>query len=128
MAYKTEDLIKKALIAIEAGELVFMDEVIALLPCSNKTFHNHKLHELQDIKDALELNRINIKQGLRNKWYKSDNATVQIALYKLIGSEDEYAKLATIKQDISNKDPVKIVFENVSKDYDIDKEGKPAKK
>lgn len=45
------------------------------------------------LKQALDDNKKTIKRGLRNKWFKSDNATVQVALYKLLADEDELAKL-----------------------------------
>lgn len=45
------------------------------------------------LKQALDDNKKTIKRGLRNKWFKSDNATVQVALYKLLADEDELARL-----------------------------------
>ena len=45
------------------------------------------------IKQALDDNKKTIKRGLRNKWYKNDNATTQVALYKLLADEDELARL-----------------------------------
>jgi hypothetical protein len=37
----------------------------------------------------LEKNKVQVKIGLRKKWYENDNPTCQIALYKLIANEDE---------------------------------------
>lgn len=45
------------------------------------------------LKQALDDNKKTIKRGLRNKWFKSNNATVQVALYKLLADEDELARL-----------------------------------
>lgn len=45
------------------------------------------------LKEALENNKKYIKRGLRNKWYKNDNATTQVALYKLLADDDELARL-----------------------------------
>lgn len=45
------------------------------------------------LKEALDNNKKYIKRGLRNKWYKNDNATTQVALYKLLADDDELAKL-----------------------------------
>lgn len=101
MAYRKKDLEKLALEAIANDEhVVTVDDVIAELPCSTRTFYNHKLHELPVIKDGLGQNRIKIKKYLRNKWKVSDNATVQIALYKLIGSEEEAERLNGSRQKI----------------------------
>lgn len=93
MAYNKADLEKQALEAIRANNLMFVTDVPAYLPCSMATFYNKKLEELESIKEALEQNRIKTKNGLRAKWYKNDNATTQIALYKLLANEDELRKL-----------------------------------
>lgn len=98
MAYSKVKLEKQATEAITKYKLVFDDEVIAYLPCSKTTYYAYKLNESNSIKEALTLNRIQIKGGLRKKWYDSDNATAQIALYKLIGSDDEAERLNGSKQ------------------------------
>ena len=55
--YKTEDLVKKTLAAVKKHKLMFIEHIIAYLPCSKETFYNHKLHELDAIKKAIEENR-----------------------------------------------------------------------
>lgn len=99
MAYKKADLERQALAAIKEHNLMFVTDVPTYLPCSVATFYNKKLEELESIKDALERNRVKVKNGLRAKWYKSDNPTVQIALYKLIGTEDEAHRLNGSRQE-----------------------------
>ena len=94
MAYKKETLIKKSLDAIKKYHLVFIDEIPAYLPCSLKTFYNFKLQELQTIKENLATNKIKLKQDLREKWYKSENATLQMAAYKLLSDDIERRALA----------------------------------
>ena len=108
MAYKTTDLIKKSLAAIEQRKLIFYDEIASYLPCSRATFYNHKLDKLDDIKDALEKNRDEIKSALRAKWYKSDNATLQIALMRLVCTDEERRKLAINYQEVTGKDGEKL--------------------
>ncbi len=61
--------------------------------CSSSTFYNHELEKLESIKDALRKNKIITKQALKQKWAQSDNATLQIALFKLICEDDERQKL-----------------------------------
>jgi len=102
MAFKKDELAEIAIKAITSKKLVFMDEVYAYLPCSRATFYNHKLEELDSIKGAIEKNRVDLKVGLRKKWYESENATVQIALYKLIGSEDESDRINSQKSKIDH--------------------------
>ena len=102
MAYKKAELEAQALKAIKDNNLMFVTDVPAYLPCTTKTFYNKELHELQAIKESLEQNRVKTKNGLRAKWYKSDNATVQIALYKLIGTEEEADRLNGSRQKIDH--------------------------
>ena len=94
MAYNKNDLVKKAIEAIEKHKLFFIEDVVTFLPCSKPTFYKHKLNEVDELKESLEKNKIDIKVSLRNKWYKSENATLQMALYKLLASEDERRRLS----------------------------------
>ena len=94
MAYKTEELEKQSLEAIEKYKLFFAEDLIAYLPCCSATFYNHKLEELETIKDALTKVKTEIKVSMRSKWYKSDNPTLQMGLMKLIGTDEERKKLS----------------------------------
>lgn len=102
MAYKTEELLKKAIEAIKEYDLIFIEEVVSFLPCSKPTLYKHKLDEVNELKELLEKNRINTKIFLRNKWRNSDNATLQMALYKLLASEAERKALAMEYHDHSS--------------------------
>jgi len=102
MAYKKEDLLKKAIEAIEKNNLVFMDEVCHYLPCSYKTMYDHKLHEVYELKNALEKNKTDKKKKLRDKWMNTDNATLQMALYKLLADDKERKKLSMQYQEIEH--------------------------
>ena len=94
MAYKTEDLKKKAIAAIKAHNLFFIEDVVVFLPCSKPTFYEHKLNEVNELSELLEKNRITVKLKLRKKWEDLDNATLQMALMKLICTDDERKRLA----------------------------------
>lgn len=97
MAYKTEDLFEQAISIIKDKRLFFIEDVVAFLPCSKPTFYEHfKLDsdEFNAIKDELEKNRIAIKSSMRKKWYDSDNATLQVALMKLICTDEERKALS----------------------------------
>ncbi len=93
MAYKKETLKKKALEAVEENGLYFLSQVISYLPCSERTFYYHELHILQELKDALEHNRIQAKKQMQKKWLDSDNPTLQLALYRLLSNDYEHMKL-----------------------------------
>jgi hypothetical protein len=111
MAYKKEDLIKKSLAAIKKHELIFIDEVVSYLPCHLATFYRLKCEECEDIKSALEVNRISTKAKLRKSWKKSDNAALNIALYKLCSTNKELDILTTQK----NKTEIKKANESKGK-------------
>ncbi len=77
-------------------DLLFVDDIIALLPISKPTFYRYfplDSPEMDKIKELLNENKVNIKSGLREKWYNSDNATTQLALYKLCSTTEEHRKL-----------------------------------
>ena len=97
MTYDTTKLEQQALEAINKYKLIWIEEVLSYLPCSKQTFYNHGLDLLDSIKDAILKNRTDLKVGLRKKWYESDNATTQIALYKLIGTDDESDRINSQK-------------------------------
>ncbi len=94
MAYDTTELKTQAVKAIIENDLYFISDVIACLPCSKQTFYDHGLDQLDDIKKELEKNRINAKMEMRKKWLKSDNATMQMGLMKLLSEDEELRKLS----------------------------------
>lgn len=102
MAYDVADLEKKALAAIKRHKLVFASDVVAYLPCSEKTYYNLELHQLQSIKEALDREKVSMKTKLRKRWLESDNPTLNVALYKLIGSEEEAHRLNGSRQQVDH--------------------------
>ena len=103
MAYKKADMIKQSLKAIKENELVFVEEIITFVPFNRATFYNHGLDKLDTIKKALADNRIKIKAGLRKDWRISKYPVLQIALYRLLATENEYDRLILQKVDHTSK-------------------------
>lgn len=101
MAYNKDELEKLALQAIKENGLVFDSEVWAYIGISEKTYYNHQLQELQTIKESLRKNRITAKTSQRRKWADSDNATLQLAHYKLIAEDEERKKLSQTYTDVT---------------------------
>jgi hypothetical protein len=100
MAYDRIKIYQQALDLIEKKKLFFIEDVVTLLPCSRSTFWDFfpdKSDELDNIKELLDKNKIEVKNGLRNKWYNGNNPLTQMALYKLIGTEEEYHRIASTK-------------------------------
>ena len=56
--------------------------------CSRATAYNHNLDKLDSIKEALESNRAKGEDYLLQKWIAGDNATLQIAAMRIIGSPE----------------------------------------
>ena len=63
------------------------------LSFSRKTAYNYNLHELHAIKEAFEQNRSKATNYLLQKWIQSDNATLQIAAFKIIADSDDHKRL-----------------------------------
>jgi hypothetical protein len=105
MAYDRTKIYQQALDLIEKKKLFFIEDVVCLLPCDKTTFYRFfevESNEYNTIKEGLEKNKIEIKNGLRNKWYNGNNPLTQMALYKLIGTEEEYHRIASTKTENKN--------------------------
>jgi len=103
MAYKTKELLELSIKAIKKHNLFMIEDLVAYLPCSSRTFYNHELHKLQELKDLTDANRIKTKKGLQNKWNDSDNATLQMGLMKMIASIEERQRLSQSYTDVTTK-------------------------
>jgi len=105
MAYDRVKIYNQALELIEKKKLFFIEDVVSLLPCNKTSFYDFfqvDSNELNTIKDLLDKNKIEVKNGLRNKWYNGNNPLTQMALYKLIGTEEEYHRIASTKTENKN--------------------------
>lgn len=92
MAYDREKIYSQALEVAGEKSAMFIDDVIAELPCSTSTFYEFfkaESEEMEAIKGKLAVNRVKAKRALRVKWFNNDNATTQMALYKLIATDEE---------------------------------------
>jgi hypothetical protein len=116
MAYKTDELEKQALEAIEKHKLFFIEDIVSYLPCDKTTFYAHKLHESNSIKDALLEVKTNLKVSMRSKWFRSENATLQLALMKLLSNDEELRKLSMQHQ--VNEEAEKPIFNGINLDTD----------
>ena len=97
MAYDKEKLYKKALERAKMEDIYFIEDVVGLLACSKTTFYDYfpaGSDELDSIKEILEMSKITKKAELREKLSRSDKAAEVLALYKLIGTDEERKKLS----------------------------------
>lgn len=94
MAYDRNKLEQQALEAIEKHKLFFITDVICYLPCARSTFYELDLDKSDNLINALLKVKTEIKVSMRSKWYKSENATLQMGLMKLISTDEELRKLS----------------------------------
>lgn len=92
---KLKEYEEKALKILKKNkDIYFFCDLADELGVSRQRLYELGLDKLDIIKSALLTNKQTIKRALRNKWYKNDNATTQVALYKLLADEKELARLS----------------------------------
>lgn len=107
---KEIDLEKKALKILEDNrDICFFKDLAAELGIGRSTLYWKNLDKLDTIRDALNQNSILMKRALRNKWYVGDNATTQIALYRLLADDDETARLNSAKLELEHSGKVTLM-------------------
>jgi hypothetical protein len=116
MAYSTKELEEAALKVIKKERLVLVDEIIAFMPCCYATYYNHEIEKLDSIKTAVRKNKVSIKHKLRTAWESDGSSAERIALYKILGSEDERNALnGSNKEQGSGKVQVEIIDKTIKK-------------
>lgn len=119
MAYTKEGILKQCLDVIGADEhIINIEDIIINVPFHKATFYRYitiDSDEYDTIKKALDNNRVKIKQSLRKDWKKSKQAVLQLALYKLCGTEEELKRISSSNIDISTKG------ESINKKQDLSK-------
>ena len=122
MPYDTKILKQKAIEAITKNKLIFVEDICAYIGISKSTYYDHfqiDSHDSNELSQMLEQNKINLKVGMRKKWYDSDNATMQMALYKLCSTDIEHKKLQQNYTDVTSKEEgISIQFVNHGKNTD----------
>ena len=105
---------------IKANNLFVISDIFAFYTgIKSSQFYNLELEKSENIKEALDNNKVKTKQSLKNKWYKSKNPTLQIALFKTICSDEEAHRLngSKTQQDFTTNgkdlrgEPLKIIIE-----------------
>jgi hypothetical protein len=67
------------------------------VPVSKKTFYEWGFHESDELKNAIDAEKVKVKTMLRRNWRKSENPTLQIAEFKLASTDAELERLAMSK-------------------------------
>lgn len=95
-------LVEECLHLIAEYKILFITDLIALLPFSKTTFYVYGLDKSDAVKEAIENNRTVIKQKLRAKWYESSTPTLQIALYKILATPEERKAMSSTSKEAKN--------------------------
>ena len=92
---KYKQLEENCITLIEKRNITFVDELFIFSDVQPSIFFDYELNKSQKIKDQIEINRSKLKKELREKWLESTNATLNVALYKLVCSEEERKSLSS---------------------------------
>ena len=104
MAYDRVKIFEQAKEMIVKHKLFFVEDIVAFLPCNKTTFYEFfpiESNESNELKGLLETNRTELKVSMRSKWYKSNAPALQMALMKLICSDEERKKLSMTYNDVT---------------------------
>lgn len=99
--YNREVIKKQCIEAIENEKLVFFTDLIEFIEPSLQTLYDWEFDKLEELKNALSRNKIATKRKMRKNWVQSENATLQLAAYKLMAEQDELAALTMNKVEAS---------------------------
>lgn len=93
MAYDTNKLFKQAIEIIKTREVLTIEGVVALMPCTKTTFYDHfsvDSNELNSIKEELNKRKVEAKEKLI-KIMRSPlgSPSERIFLYKLLADREE---------------------------------------
>jgi len=105
MTYNKKTIFRKAKAIIKKDEeIIFIEDLCLSLGIAKKTFYEYfpiESNEINELKEAILQNKTTKKKKLRTKWADSDNATLNICLYKLLSTEEERRLLAD-KQELQH--------------------------
>ena len=88
----------------------FKDIFVFYKGCSRATAYNYHLDEIDAIKEAITSNKRRGVQSLVDKWIDSENATLQIAAFKIIAEPEERKAISQNYTDVtSDNKPIQTV-------------------
>ena len=90
---KAKQYEQELLKVIQTKKIAFFDHCFAFTTFSRATAYNHDLDKLDTIKAAINSNRVSAKNYMLNKWIASENATLQLAAFRLCSDSEEHQKL-----------------------------------
>ena len=101
---------REILSVIKKHNLFFIADIFAFYSgIQSSQFYNLDLEKSEAIKQAIDNNKVKTKQTLKSRWFKSNNPTLQIALFKTICSDEEAHRLNGSKQELKTDVNIKEV-------------------
>ena len=104
--HDVQKIFEQAKKLIEENKIFFVEDIISLLPITKPTFYSYfKIgsDEINELKELIDKNKVELKVSLRAKWYKSENATLQMALMQLICTPEEHRLLQQNYTDVTTQ-------------------------
>ncbi len=110
---------------LKEHNILSMDGITPYLPFSLDTFFEYRLDESKVLLNVIKENRASAKQQLMEQWMRPGaSPTCQIALYKLLASDEERRAIGSgkkeesVKVDISTQEAYLRSLEEMGKDLD----------
>lgn len=118
---KKSEMKVELLDVIKKNKIAFIDHAFAYTTFSRASAYNKNLDKLDDIRTAINKNRVKAKNYMINKWIASSNPTLQIAAFRLMSDTEEHKKLNQSYVDHTSdgeglKGPQKIELQIIGKD------------
>lgn len=115
---KRKRIYNKAKKIIVEKDIIFLNELISYLPIHIDTYYEYfpvASEESEALKEMIEQNKINKKKVIQKRWFDNEHDfKAQLALYKIIGTDEERKKLSQSYIDHTSKDkelkPTEIVI------------------
>ena len=124
MAYNKDEILHKALSAIEEHNCTKLAEVLLYLPITRTTLYEWDSYILDTIAAKIEEKKVKIKAKMKARWFNSEVPALAIAAMKLIADEEEIDALSTskVKQDnthsFKDKPTINLIMADGSKAND----------
>ena len=98
---------EQCLVILKENNILTMDGITPFLPFSLDTFFEYELDRSKVLQNAINDNRAVAKQQLMQQWMKPNaSPTCQIALYKLLATEEERRAMSSVKKEDSGNEEI----------------------
>lgn len=93
MTEKQKEYEAELLKVIKEKKIAVLCHAFGFTSFCSATAYNHDIEKLESIKNAINENKARAKTYMLMKWVESDNATLQVAAYRLLSTPEEHRLL-----------------------------------